>query len=64
MKNKTLGLVLLILGVLMIALDLLIEPLQLGGGGGFGWKQIALLVAGIVAVGAGFLLSFPRGTKK
>lgn len=64
MNTKTVGLVLLILGVLMIVLDLLIEPLQLGGGGGFGWKQIALLVAGILFIGAGFVLGFTKAFKK
>jgi hypothetical protein len=64
MKTRTVGLILLILGVLLIVLDLLIEPLQLGGGGGFGWKQIALLVVGIAAVGVGFVLGFRKNTQK
>lgn len=62
MKTKTVGIVLIILGVLMIALDLLIEPLQLGGGG-FGWKQIVLLVAGIVVAGAGIVIGFTKAFK-
>lgn len=64
MNTRRVGLVLLILGVLMIVLDLLIEPLQLGGGGGFGWKQIVLLVGGILFVGAGFVLGFTKAFKK
>ncbi len=63
MKTKTVGLVLIVLGVLMIVLDLLIEPLQLGGGGGFGWKQIALLAAGIVVAGAGIVIGFTKAFK-
>lgn len=63
MNNKTVGYVLLILGVLLVVFDFLIEPLHLGGGG-FGWKQILLLVVGIVAIGAGFLLGFTRAFRK
>lgn len=63
MKNKTVGYVLLILGVLLVAFDFLIEPLHLGGGG-FGWKQILLLVVGIVAIGAGFVLGFTKVLRK
>lgn len=59
MKNKTLGIVLVILGVLMIALDLLAVPLGIASAG-YGWKQIALMVAGVVALGAGLFLSLSK----
>jgi hypothetical protein len=62
MKKKTWGILLVVLGVLMIALDFLVEPLGLGAGG-FGWKQITLLAAGAAALGAGLVLSLVKGNK-
>ncbi len=59
MKNKTLGIVLVILGVLMIAFDLAAIPLGLASPG-FGWKQIALMFAGAIALGAGLFLSLSK----
>ncbi|PKO13041.1 MAG: hypothetical protein CVU39_21125 [Chloroflexi bacterium HGW-Chloroflexi-10] len=60
MNKKTIGIILIVLGVLMLAVDLLIEPLNLGGPG-FGWKQIVLLIAGFIAIGAGYVLGFLKG---
>lgn len=62
MKKKTWGILLAVLGVLMIAFDFLVGPLNLGAAG-FGWKQITLLVAGSAALGAGLVLSFVKGKK-
>lgn len=63
MNNKMIGLIVLILGVLIVALDFLIEPLHLGGGG-FGWKQILLLAVGIICIGAGYVIGFTKIFKK
>jgi hypothetical protein len=62
MNKKTSGIVLIILGVLMIAFDLLAVPLGLASAG-FGWKQTALMVVGFVALGAGLMLSLSKAKK-
>ena len=59
MNKKTAGLVLIILGVLMVAFDLLAIPLGLAAPG-YGWKQIALMVVGIVVLAAGLMLSLSK----
>ncbi len=60
MKNKRIGLILVILGVLMVLGDILVEPLQLGSGGGFGWKQITLLVVGFIFLIVGLVLNLSK----
>ena len=62
MNKKTTGLVLIILGVLMVAFDLLAIPLGLAAPG-FGWKQTALMVVGIVVLAAGLMLSLSKAKK-
>ena len=37
----------LVVGIICIALALLADVLGLGSSGGFGWKQITLLIVGI-----------------
>jgi hypothetical protein len=63
MNKKTTGLVLIILGVLMVAFDLLAIPLGLAAPG-YGWKQTSLMVVGFVALGAGLMLSLSKTKKK
>ncbi len=60
MKNKRIGLILVILGVLMVVGDVLVEPLHLGSGGGFGWKQITLLVVGFIFLIVGLVLNLSK----
>jgi len=60
MNKKTWGIVLIVLGVLMVVFDFLAIPLHLASAG-FGLKQIALLIAGIVVLGVGLVLSFSKG---
>jgi len=62
MNKKTLALVLVILGVLMIVVDLVAVPLGLASAG-FGWKQISLMVVGFLALGAGLFLNFSKAKK-
>ncbi len=62
MKKKTWGIILVVLGVLMIAFDLLVGPLNLGAAG-FGWKQITFLVAGVAALGVGLFFSLVKAKK-
>jgi hypothetical protein len=63
MKNKTLGIVLVILGILMIAFDLLAVPLNIASPG-FGWKQMSLMTVGVVVLAAGLMLSLSKKKTK
>lgn len=62
MKNKTLGIILIVLGVLAVVFDFLAGPLGLSHPG-FGWKQISLLVVGILAFAAGLFMTFAKSKK-
>ena len=56
MSRKTLGLILVVLGVLVIVVGAFADTLGIGEGGAFGWKQtVALIVGIIVAVAGGWL---------
>lgn len=59
MSNKTLGVVLVVVGVLIVLLVLLAAPLHLASAG-FGLKKIAGLVVGIVVFVAGLVLSLGK----
>lgn len=60
MSNKTLGIVLIVVGVLIVIAVFLAAPLHLASAG-FGYKKIAGVVVGIVALVAGLFLSFGKG---
>ena len=64
MKNKTVGLILVIVGVLMVVADVLAEPLHLSSSGGFGWKQITFLVAGFIILIVGLILSLSKSSSQ
>jgi len=61
------GLVLLLVGAGLIALSLLADWLDIGGGAGFGYQQLIVLIVGIALVLGGIrmvaqsLVSRPRG---
>jgi len=58
MSKKTIGLVLVIVGVIILAVALFADSLGIGGSPGFGWKQWIMAGAGIIValVGAGLAL--------
>ena len=52
MSKKTLGIILIILGVLLAIVSLAADVIGIGNGMGIGWKQILGAVVGVlVAVG-------------
>jgi hypothetical protein len=61
MNKKTIGIVLAVLGVLAIAFDFLAVPLHIAHPG-FGLKQIALLVVGVIILGVGLVLWLSKKT--
>ncbi len=56
-SQKTLGYVLVVVGIVLLVVGLFADSLGIGSGGGFGWKQIAASVAGVVVAAAGYWLS-------
>ena len=61
MNQRTIGIVLLIIGLVLAALSLTADLIGLGEGSGFGYKQIAGLVVGVggIIVGVVLLLRKP-----
>jgi len=60
MGGKTLGLVVLAVGVVLFVISAFAEPLGLGDDGGLGWKQITGMIVGGVVVAAGIVLMYIR----
>ncbi len=55
MSNKTIGVVLLVVGVLLFLISATADSLGIGGSPGIGWKQGAGIVVGVVAAAIGML---------
>ena len=58
MSNKTLGIVLIVVGVLLVALAFLAHTLGLSGSNVFGLKKILALAVGVIALVAGVVMAF------
>ncbi len=56
MSQKTVGYVLVVVGVILLVVGLFADPLGLGPVPGYGWKQIPAIVIGAIAVVAGVLV--------
>ncbi len=54
---------LLALGVVLAVVSLLADPIGIGEGGGFGWKQTLGTIAGVVAAVAGVWLVRARSSR-
>ncbi len=63
MSNKTIGLILIVAGVLAIVLVLIAPSIGLASPEGFGIKRTLLTAAGVIAIGAGAYLNFVRARK-
>ena len=53
MSKRTVGIVLIVLGVLLAIVSLLADALGIGNGAGLGWKQILGAVVGVLVVAGG-----------
>ncbi len=65
MSNKTVGIVLIVVGVIVIILDIVLGLTgfsSMGIGFGFGWKKILLGVAGVVVALIGVFLQMRATT--
>lgn len=56
-RKKTIGIILLIGGVIILILSLFADPIGIGGAPGFGFKQITGTIAGAVIAAAGLFVS-------
>jgi len=63
MKNKTLGIVFIVVGVLIIAAVVLAGPLHLASTS-WGIKHILGLILGLVILAAGLVFSFQKAKNK
>ncbi len=57
MSSKTISVVLIVLGIIILIGSLAADPFGLGKVAGFGWKQIAGAVVGIILGLVGYWLS-------
>jgi hypothetical protein len=55
-NKKTIGTVLLVVGVILLIVALAADAFGIGGASGFGYKQIIGAVAGVIAAVVGFVL--------
>ena len=55
MNQRTIGIILLIIGLILAVLSLTADLIGLGEGGGLGYKQITGLVVGVAGIIAGLI---------
>ncbi len=60
MSSKTLGYVLVAVGIVLLIIGAFADSLGFGGVPGFGWKQILAALAGVIAIIAGVLLALRK----
>ena len=60
MSNKTYGILLIVVGVVVVALVFLAVPLHLSSSNAFGLKKIAAVVIGVIALAAGLFLTMTK----
>lgn len=56
MDNKKIGIALLVAGVVLLLLSLAADAIGIGGIPGYGYKQIAGIIVGVIAAVIGFVL--------
>ena len=56
MNNKTIGVALIVIGVVVLIGSLAVDMTSLGNHAGFGRYQIAGIVLGVLVAGAGFVM--------
>lgn len=56
MDNKKIGIALLVAGVVLLLLSLTADAIGIGGVPGYGYKQIAGIIVGVIAAVVGFVL--------
>ena len=64
MDRRQVGYVLIGLGAALVVLSTLADPIGIGEGGGFGWKQTVGVVVGAVLAAGGAWLLYSRGARR
>ncbi len=57
MSRKTLGIILVVLGIVVLIVAVFADSLGVGAKHGFGWKQIAASITGVVVAAVGVWLT-------
>lgn len=55
-NKKTIGIVLLVVGIILLVLSLTADMIGIGGAPGFGYRQLMGSVAGVVIAVVGYIL--------
>ena len=63
MSKKTIGFLLIILGVIVLVVSLAADVIGIGGVPGFGWKQILGAVVGVLVALGGVWLALNKPTQ-
>jgi hypothetical protein len=63
MSNRTIGFILILVGILAIVLVIIAPSIGLASAGGFGTKRIILTAVGVIALAGGFILTMVRAKK-
>jgi hypothetical protein len=53
MSRKTIGIIVIVVGLLLLVVALAADSLGIGGGNGIGWKQIVGALVGLVIAAGG-----------
>jgi len=53
MSNRTIGILIIVVGVLLVVASLAADLIGIGSGGGLGWKQLLGAGVGVLVVAAG-----------
>ena len=61
--KKTAGLVLLVVGIVILVLSLIADPIGIGGSPGFGQDQIVGAIVGVVVAVVGLVLTLKKEKK-
>jgi hypothetical protein len=64
MSKKTISLLLIAGGLILLVLSLGADIIGIGAKAGFGWKQLTGTVAGLAALGYGYWMSRVKPEKK
>jgi uncharacterized membrane protein len=59
-NKKTIGIALLVVGVIVLIVSLAADPIGIGGADGFGYKQIVGAIVGVIVAIVGFVLYFRK----
>jgi uncharacterized membrane protein len=60
MNRNILGGIVVVAGLVLLVVSALAEPIGIGDGGGFGWKQVTGVIVGAVAIVIGLLVMYWR----